>query len=162
MILIWFLKIMPKTEYWQFEFHYIYKNRVKKAMVILPSMELLLLKGTPLLIISLSLLIINKIFLHLLLRKQQTPNRRKFIFKICQETMIYQLFHELLNDWKTYKNTMKNSLKLIPEAEPMVKRKSVKSVKFIHEDDEEVVFCDRQAPVSLKAISSPQEWGTLN
>jgi hypothetical protein len=92
--------------------------------MIIASMDVLLGKGTPLVTICFLLLIINKIFLHLLLRKQQTPNRRKFIFKMFQETFFYQLFHEYLNDWKTYRNTMKNSMKLVPENEPVVKKRS--------------------------------------
>jgi hypothetical protein len=71
-------------------------------------------KYVPFLVITIALLAINRIFLHLLLGKYQDGQlRRKFIFKLIKGSAVFQFMQEIIRDWKTYRNTMRNSQKII-------------------------------------------------
>lgn len=88
--------------------------------------------ASPYLFILLYLLTVNRIFLHLLVQKNYGLGKRKFIYKILEDLFGNEFIRCMINDWKTCRNTVRNSVKIAaPSLEKgRTKKNTIKMVEF--------------------------------
>jgi hypothetical protein len=93
------------------------------------------------------LFLVYRFFFQLLVRRSGPSHRKVLLTELLTRLRIMEFGRECINDWVTRRNTIINSSKSLPEGTENrrhYKRKK-KSVKFVCENNEEILFnCDGQ------------------
>lgn len=105
-----------------------------QASIFIQQLHSIALIGSPYLFLILYLLTVKRVFLHLLVYKNYGLGRRKFLSKIFEDVFGYEFIKCMVNDWKTSRNTQRNSVKIIDAPgmleKELKKKKSLKMVEF--------------------------------
>ncbi len=103
-----------------------------KFSFLLEQLHCLAVIASPYLVILLYLLTVNRIFLHLLVQKNYGLGKRKFIYKILEDLFGNEFIKCVINEWKTCRNTVRNSVKIAPPMleKGIARKNTIKVVQF--------------------------------